>query len=551
MAAATSKPSLENIVLVGFMGSGKSEVGRRLAERTKRKLIDVDSVVEAEGMSIRDIFAAEGERGFRRRERRCIESVSRARNAVIATGGGAVLDAANIKALKRGGVIVYLKTGVDELVRRLEGTRDRPLLRSDEGPQTKAELRRRIGTLLTARSPLYEGAAAHVVSCDGRTAREIVDEIVGRLERTQVSRLRRVKVPLSPPYTVFVGRGLLGRVRELVKFPTAAEKVCVVSHPRIRRLWGKQLERSFKGSGLSLTWWTFPEGEERKTVETAARLVKALAKAELHRGDVVLALGGGVVGDLGGFAASMYARGISVVQIPTTLLSMVDASIGGKTGVNLPQGKNLVGTFHQPLGVIADVDVLTTLGDRELRGGLAEVIKYAFIAEPALAELVVKQRDDILARGPSLDGLVAQCARTKAAVVGADEFEMGQRAILNYGHTLGHALESLSVSGRLRGLQKLHHGEAVSIGMVYAAAVSVLLGRCGPDLIEYHRGVLESVGLPTSIEGVSWNDVKERMTMDKKYSRGLRLVVLDGIGRPVVRHVSQQVLRRAFNEVGA
>lgn len=550
MARGAAAPT-GNIVLVGFMGSGKSEVARRLADRTKRKLIDVDSVVEAEGTTIAEIFAAEGERGFRRRERRTIERVSRASNAVIATGGGAVLEPANVRALKRSGVVVYLKTGVDELVRRLEGS-DRPLLRPAEGPPTRTELRKRVGTLLEARVPLYEGAADHVVACEGRGPQEVADEILRRLEHpepTDGSKMRRVRVPVSPPYTVFVGSGLVARLGEIVKLPRSAEKVCLVSHPRIRRLWGAPVERAFKGRRLAVTWWTFPEGEERKTIETAARLMRALAKAQLHRGDVVVALGGGVVGDLAGFAASTYARGVGLVQVPTTLLAMVDASIGGKTGVNLPQGKNLVGTFHQPLGVIADVDVLKTLPERELRGGLAEVVKYAFIGDPALADLVVHERDAIFERRADLETLVVRCARAKAAIVAADERETGERAVLNYGHTLGHAIEALSLAGRLRGGQKLHHGEAISVGMVFAAAVSEVVGRAKAGLVAEHRRILEAVGLPTAVEGIAWSEVRERMGMDKKYVRGLRFVLLEQLGRPIVCSVPDKTLRRAFAEV--
>jgi 3-dehydroquinate synthase len=537
--------STSNIVLVGFMGSGKTEVGRSLAEQTKRTLIDVDEVLEAEGASIPEIFAAEGEKGFRERERRTIEKLSRARGAVIATGGGVVLDPANVRALKRAGVVVYLKTGVEELVRRLEGTTNRPLLRLAEGPPTKAELRRRVGGLLAERTPLYESAADHIIGCDGRRIQDVAEEIVRRLDDKRAAQLRRVRVPVSPPYTVHVGRDLLGRLRELVKLPSAAEKVCIVSHPRIRRLWGRALEKSFKGSRLSVTWWTFPEGEERKTIDTASRLLRTLARAELHRGDVVVALGGGVVGDLSGFAASTYSRGIAFIQVPTTLLAMVDAAIGGKTGVNLPQGKNLVGTFHQPLAVIADADVLTTLPERELRGGLAEVVKYGFISDPALCEMVVRDREEIFARGDALSSVVVRCARTKARIVGADEREAGVRAILNYGHTLGHAIEAISAAGRTR----LHHGEAIAVGMVYAAGVSALLDLAPATLVQEHKRILEAIGLPTLVEGVSWSEVRERMAMDKKYARGQRLVLLSKAGSPVVRKVPERVLKRAYAEV--
>jgi 3-dehydroquinate synthase len=347
-------------------------------------------------------------------------------------------------------------------------------------------------------------------------------------------------VATSPPYSVVVGRELLGRIGELVKLPSGAEKALLVSHPRIRRLWAKEIERGLRSAGLTASWWTFPEGEEHKTLETAGRLARALADAGLHRDDVVVAVGGGVVGDVAGFAASTYARGIAVVQMPTTLLAMVDASIGGKTGVNLPQGKNLVGTFHQPIGVVADVGVLRTLPERDMRGGMAEVVKYGFISDPKIVRLVRTTG------APALEPLIARCARIKASIVAADERESGLRAVLNYGHTLGHAVEAISVAG---GVPKLHHGEAIAIGMVYAAAVAERLGLS--DLVEDHRRVIEMVGLPTSIDGMKWSEVRQRMAMDKKYARGLHLVLLRAPGDPCVRPVPEKVLRSAFGEVAA
>jgi 3-dehydroquinate synthase len=533
-----------NIVLVGFMGSGKTEVGRCLADRTGRRLIDTDDVVVNAGTSIDDIFAAEGEAGFRRRERKAIEKVARGKDTVISTGGGTVLDPANVKALKRSGVLVYLKTSVDELVGRLENGRDRPLLRPVEGLAGRTDLRKRVEHLLAQRKPIYESVADHVVSSDGREPVDLADEILKRLHREEATPVRRVKVALHPSYTVTIGRGILGRAPELVKLPRAAESVAVVSHPRIRRLWGSAVEKGLRNAKLKVTWCTFPEGEERKTFETAGNLLRALARANLHRGDVVVALGGGVVGDVGAFVASTYARGIAVVQMPTTLLAMVDSAIGGKTGVNLPSGKNLAGTFHQPIGVVADLDALATLADREIRGGLAEVIKYGFIADPSLLELVSGRVSEIAEHGAVLAEIVVRSAEIKADVVAQDEREEGLRAILNYGHTLGHALEAASVAGRGR---KLHHGEAISIGMVYAAAVAATTGLS--ELVDEHRKVLEAVGLPTRVEGVGWNEIAERMRIDKKYAKGSRLVLLEAPGKPVVVRVARKDLVKAFEAV--
>lgn len=543
-------PSPGNIVLVGFMGAGKSEVGRHLAERTGRSYIDTDELVEAEGTKIADIFASEGERGFRERERRAVQRAARARRAVIATGGGAVLDPANVKALRRTGVVVYLRVGTDELLSRLERSGSRPLLRSAEGGATDgARLRKRIESLLSERTPIYESVADHVVACEGLGAAQTTEAIVRRLTPSGDPRpkVRSVRVALRPAYSVRVGRGLLQSINDLLRFPRGTEHVCVVSHPRIRRLWGGALEEGLAGKELA-GWFTFPAGEERKTVETAARLARFLAAAGFHRSDVVLALGGGVVGDVSGYVASTYARGIPYVQLPTTLLAMVDASIGGKTGVNLPQGKNLVGTFHQPLAVLADLDVLGTLPDRELRAGLAEVVKTAFISDPSLNAYVLDRRDEIFARGDCLEAIVVRCARAKAKVVAADERETGLRMILNYGHTLGHALEA--ASRRARGDPRpMHHGEAVSVGMVFAAEVAAALGRAPGGLVDEHRRVLDALGLPTRAPGVEWDDVRTYMTVDKKYKRGMRMVLLSAPGKPVVAQVAEDVLRRAYERV--
>jgi shikimate kinase/3-dehydroquinate synthase len=523
--------SPRNIVLVGFMASGKTTVGRALAERTRRTFVDTDDLV-ADKDSFAELFETEGEAGFRKRERRAVSEAAAMSDAVIATGGGAVLDRDNVDTLKRSGTVVYLRTSAEELVKRIEADpRERPLVRAS----SNGERRARVEELLTQRTPIYESVADFAVACDGRKPDEIVADIVRRLERPKV---QWVKVALDPAYTVAIGRGILGSAPESVKPPKGAERAVIVSHPRIRKLWGSDLEGSLRAAGLDVTWCTFPAGEQHKSYDTSERLLGAMAKAGLHRTDVVYALGGGVVGDVGAFVASTYNRGIAVVQVPTTLLAMVDSAIGGKTGVNLPQGKNLVGTFHQPIGVLADLDTLSTLPKREFRGGMAEVIKYGFIAEPAIHQRLATD---------ALEDIVVRCAKIKAHVVATDEKESGLRAILNYGHTLGHAIESLSVEGR--GAKKLHHGEAISIGMVYAARVSELAGVAKVVLVDDHRRELEAAGLPTKVKGLSWKQVRERMTLDKKYAKGLRFVLLTEPGKPVVKPVSDDVLEAAFREV--
>lgn len=539
-----------NIVLIGFMGAGKTEVGRKLAADTGRRFIDTDHIVVPNGASIEDIFATEGLEGFRRRERTVVRDAARASDAVIATGGGSVLDPANVRDLKRSGVLFYLKASALELSRRLDGQNDRPLLKRKGKAAKGADLRKKIEGLLAERESVYEAASDHIVSSDGRTVRDVADEVKRAMKakaRPGSLSVKRVRVAVEPSYQVLIGRNLLNNVAKLVKIPAGVENAGIVSHPKVKRMWGEPLEKSLRARGLSVGWHTFPEGEESKTMETAARLCERLASSGFHRGDLLCALGGGVVGDVTGYVASTFARGIPVIQVPTTLLAMVDAAIGGKTGVNLPQGKNLVGTFHQPLAVVSDLSVLETLPVRELRGGLAEVVKYGFIADPNLLRSVARDREDVIACGPALGQLVARCSKIKAEVVAADEREQGLRAILNYGHTLGHAIESLSLERG--GRAKLHHGEAIAIGMVYAAKVSSLLGL--PDLLDEHRRVLEAVGLPTRVGGLGWSQVSKRMQTDKKFSGGARLVLLEGKGSPVVRKVDPAVLREAFAEVSA
>jgi 3-dehydroquinate synthase len=258
----------------------------------------------------------------------------------------------------------------------------------------------------------------------------------------------------------------------------------------------------------------------------AAALHVRLAEVPAHRDDVVIAFGGGVIGDLAGFVASTYARGLKLLQVPTSLLAQVDAAIGGKTGIDLPQGKNLVGTFWQPLGVVSDVGLLETLPSEELVSGLAEMIKYGLISDPRILEDVVAKRDEILRASPAvLADLVARCAAIKAEVVSADEREGGQRAFLNYGHTVGHAIEHAS------GYEGCRHGEAVALGMMAAAYLAAELGRIDEEAVRLHRTTLEAVGLPVRA-ALDLDSLEEAWDRDKKFRGGVRFVLLQSIGQP-------------------
>jgi 3-dehydroquinate synthase len=351
-------------------------------------------------------------------------------------------------------------------------------------------------------------------------------------------------IPVTPAggaYEVRVGRGLLGSSEDLPELP-GAEKAFLVADANVAGLYGEAAGRALAGLGLSTVPLTVAPGEATKSLDTAQVLYQQLSTQECHRDDVVVALGGGVVGDLAGFVAATYMRGVPFVQLPTSLLAQVDASIGGKVGVNLPRGKNLVGAFHQPRRVIADVDALATLSEREFRSGLAEVAKVGFAVDPSILETIETALGDLVQRDPDLlEDVVARCAAAKASIVSEDERDHGRRAFLNYGHTLGHALEGLDA---YRGRS---HGEAVAVGMVFAARLSADLGIGDPALVSRHLRALASLGLPHGAEALDPEQVLEVMRMDKKYRQGLRFVLLEDVGRPrLVEDVPEAAVARAL-----
>ena len=339
-------------------------------------------------------------------------------------------------------------------------------------------------------------------------------------------------ISVGGDYDVVIGSGVLGRVGDLLG--ADVERVLVV-HPLTLPQLASRVTAALEGQGYAVHVAEVPDAEAAKTSTVAADLWSQLGQAGFTRTDAVVGIGGGTVTDLAGFVAASWLRGVRVVQVPTTLLGMVDAAVGGKTGINTAEGKNLVGAFHPPAGVLCDVDVLATLPEADLGAGLAEVVKCGFIADPVILELVESSvaADPIVARSaanPHLRELIERAVRVKAEVVAADLRESSLREILNYGHTFGHAIEQVEH-------YTWRHGEAISVGMVYVAELARLTGHLvgpeGDELVARHRSVLESLGLPTTYAAGRWDDLLTAMRRDKK-SRGstLRFVVLDGLARP-------------------
>lgn len=322
---------------------------------------------------------------------------------------------------------------------------------------------------------------------------------------------------------ILIGPGLLGSQALLAEHAGAAQ-LMVVSNETVAPLWLPRLQEGL--SGRPIAQCLLPDGEEYKTLASVARIIDALVDARMNRDCMVLALGGGVVGDIAGFAAASYQRGVACLQLPTTLLAQVDSAIGGKTAVNHPGGKNLIGAFHQPAAVITDTDTLGTLPDRELRAGLAEVIKAALIADSAFFAWLEEQIEALLARKPAaLAEAIRRACEIKAAIVASDEREQGQRALLNLGHSFGHAIETGLGHGRWL------HGEAVAAGIVLAAELSERSGRLGAGDVGRVRVLLARAGLPVDPPRLGSDRMLSLLGMDKKVAGGrLRLVLLDAIG---------------------
>lgn len=481
-----------HVVLVGMMGAGKSSVGRALAARLRMPLVDLDDAVEAAaGRPVAEIFAAEGEPGFRDREEQALALALAGPPAVVATGGGVVERGVNRQALGADGVtVVWLDAPLAVLAGRVGDGQGRPLLsEAEDGPMT------RLAALHARRAPLYQEVAHHRVDTAALGAVPAAARVAWSLDGVRV-----VDVALGErAYPVLVGDGARHYLAEVV--PAGVRRVAVVTQADIP----VEVE-----PGVEHKVFSVPSGEAAKTMASVEELCRAFALWGMNRADAVVAVGGGVVTDVGGFAASVYHRGIPVVHVATTLLAQVDAAIGGKTGVNLPEGKNLVGTFWQPSAVICDTEVLATLPERERRCGLGELAKYHFIGGVDLAELSLIER-------------VARAVEIKAAVVASDEREGGRRAILNYGHTLAHALE---IAGRF----DLRHGEAVAIGLIYAAELAQRIGRIDAAAVARHRDVVAGYDLPMRLPpGADPDELLALMGRDKKALTGLTFV-LDGPG---------------------
>ncbi|MCX8103124.1 MAG: 3-dehydroquinate synthase [Candidatus Bipolaricaulota bacterium] len=512
--------SRSHIYLVGCMGSGKSTVGRLLARVLEREFLDLDEeIVARAGCSISKIFEVEGEPGFRERESAVLREVAQHHERVIALGGGAVLRDENWELVQQTGVSIYLKVRPEILAQRLESEWERPLLIG----LTPEQRLRKISEILESRRARYEQADS-IVENEGTPA----EAVAAICKSFGESLVQIIPVALGErSYFIWVKPGLLQHIGELYRGYCFGPRAAIITDTTVARRYGELVTDSLRKNGIESCLLAVPPGEEQKSLQTAEMLYTRLLEAGLDRQATVIALGGGVIGDLAGFVASTFLRGVTYIQIPTTLLAQVDSSVGGKTGVNHPLGKNLIGTFYQPRCVFIDPTVLRTLPEGERWSGLAEVIKYGLIRDPALLARLEAELENFAQHPETLSDVIARCCAIKAEIVSADERESGLRKFLNFGHTVGHALEAASA-------YQFRHGEAIAWGMLVAARLSHQKTGLSASELERIENLLARFPKP-SLGQINRERVLELVRRDKKVRDGkVQFVLLRAIGEPML-----------------
>jgi 3-dehydroquinate synthase len=503
MIQSSNPTYLRSIFIYGPPGSGKTTLGRRLAEGLNLPFYDLDEmIVDRAGLSIPEIFSEEGESGFRNWESRLLNEVLEEPQSVVALGGGALETDENRSRVEAAGRVICLTAPFETLLMRSQAhAGQRPLLLGD----SKARL-----------EDLLERRAEHYGSFELRLDNGELPLESAVWEAQLLLGAFRVS-GMGDGYDVRVVPGGVDCVGSYLRHCDLKGPIAVITDDNVGPLYAERVLDSCGSEGYQVNTLTIRAGEEHKTLETVHHLWDGLLVTQLERGSIVVALGGGVVGDLAGFAAATYMRGIPWIVLPTSLLAMVDASLGGKTGADLPQGKNLVGAFHPPSLVLADSEALATLPKVELRNGLAEVVKHGVIGDPKLFDLCSQGWE---ALSNNWDEVVRRGMAVKVRIIQEDPFERGVRAALNLGHTLGHAIELVSRF-------QLKHGEAVAIGMVAAARLSEKIGMAELGLVEKITFTLSNLGLPTQIpDGMDNDQILAAMSHDKKRRGGKARFVL-------------------------
>ena len=531
-------------VIIGMMGAGKTRVGREVAQMLGLPFADADIDIEREvGMKIPAYFDQYSEAEFRKIESRLICEKLAGFEGVFSLGGGAPMTPATQDALAAyiadGGRVVYLMADPEEAMERANRGGGRPMLNGDANARWKK--------LYKERDPVFRRVANVHVHTRGLTPQGAAKKVIDMVSERSV----HVTGKTIEPYDVLIGEGVIGHLVEVMG--DKPHKIALIHTQSVQRH-SDRARSLLRQGGYEVSDIVIPDAEAGKTITVANGIWERLGNEGFTRSDAVVGLGGGAATDLAGFVAATWMRGVRYVNCPTSLLAMVDASTGGKTGINTPQGKNLVGSFYTPAGVLADLRTLVTLPNDIFIEGLGEVAKSGFIMDTDILSILESHASELKAFGGAtflgspLEEVVAELIErtvtVKAHHVSSDLKEKGLREFLNYGHTLGHAIEKLEHF-------RWRHGNAVAVGMVYAAELSHLMGYIDTDLVDYHRTLLKSLGLPTSWNNGSWDDVLALMHRDKK-ARGnqLRFVVLDRPGHVIhLDNPPADAVREAFTRI--
>jgi len=505
------------IYLTGFMGSGKTSVGRELAGRMHVPFVDMDDrIVAMRGSSIPEIFKYAGEKAFRAIEQDILFEIAGGEEGVVATGGGLPLDPVNRVLMKASGVIVHLRTNLATLKTRVMRGLGRPLWDQD------------VDKLFASRADAYTDTDL-IIDTDGLTVGDVVSRV---MEKTKGFCMPVPVILKERPYPIYIGDGILREIKTLIFRHMQPEGLFVMVDKNALMSHASQISEAL--SGIHHHLLEVPSGEGSKSYGFLEEVLGEMLSSQMNRQWVCMAVGGGVTGDLAGFASNIFMRGIPVIQVPTTLLAQVDASIGGKTAINLEKGKNLIGTFYQPTFVLCDTSFLGTLDDMQIKAGLAEVIKYGIIMDYPLFEYLEGWVCDY-------EKIVRMCCRDKASVVSRDEREDGLRRILNFGHTLGHALEKCM-------LFQIHHGQAVAFGLLFATWLSHDMGILSLEDKQRIYALVNRYGIiPEGICSPDREEIGDAMAMDKKaVKEDIRFALTPGIGDVTVKRLSLSHILDAY-----
>ncbi|WP_371860650.1 bifunctional shikimate kinase/3-dehydroquinate synthase AroKB [Pseudoduganella lurida] len=530
------------------MGAGKTTIGRLLARKLGLRFVDSDHEIEARtGATIPWIFEIEGEPSFRRREAEVIRDLCGQQGIILATGGGAILNPESRALLRERGTVVYLRASVPAILSRTSHDKNRPLLQT-------ADPRGKLEALLGEREPLYLEMAHLVVDTGRPNVQSMVQIIINQLDALACQAAPNCTTHAEPSmneqtnillnvelgersYPISIGPAVLDDPALLARH-VGGRKVAIVTNTTVAPLYLERVQAPLVAAGKEVITVVLEDGEEFKNWSSLMQIFDALLANKCDRKTTLVALGGGVIGDLTGYAAASYMRGVDFIQVPTTLLSQVDSSVGGKTGINHPLGKNMIGAFYQPKVVLADTSTLQTLPQRELAAGIAEVIKYGPIIDEAFFAWTEANIGKLVARDKvALAYAIARSCEIKADVVRQDEREGGLRAILNFGHTFGHAIEAGMGYGAWL------HGEAVGCGMVMAADLSHRLGYIDASTLERIRNVVAAAGLPVKAPDLGTDRWLELMEVDKKNEGGaIKFILVKPLGTAVVTTAPHEAL---------